>query len=236
MCVDFNSTSIPFFKACARNNFAVCNSINNTAVANLAQAALQVNARVIHVSTDYVFDGTSCRPYSEEDNTCPKSVYGKTKLEGEIALAKILPHDHIIIRTAWLYSAYGKNFVKTMLTLGNTKETINVVADQVGTPTYAGDLANAIYTIISGTNWTSGIYHYSNEGVCSWYDFTKMIFKITGINTCTVIPINTEEYPAKAARPAYSVLDKNKIKRTFNIKVPYWIDSLEKCIKELENN
>ena len=217
----------------AEDNRELCDKINHIAVENLANAAKQAGAKVIHVSTDYVFDGTSCRPYLESDTTCPRSVYGTTKLAGECALAEILPDSHIIIRTAWLYSAHGKNFVKTMLNLGRTKEGINVVADQVGTPTYAGDLARAIYAIISGEKWVSGVYHFTNEGVCSWYDFTKMIHKIAGITSCDVKPITTAEYPAKAARPAYSVLDKNKIKRTFGIEIPYWIDSLEKCISEL---
>lgn len=217
----------------AEDNTELCNKINNTAVANLANAAKKAGARVIHVSTDYVFDGTSCRPYVESDETCPKSVYGSTKLAGEQALADLLPAEHVIIRTAWLYSAHGKNFVKTMLNLGKTRESLNVVADQVGTPTYAGDLANAIYAIITSDKWVAGIYHYSNEGVCSWYDFTKMIHKTAGITTCSVNPITTAEYPAKAARPAYSVLDKSKIKSTYGITVPYWIDSLEKCLKEL---
>ena len=220
----------------AEENEELCNKINNTAVENLAKAAKAKCAKVIHVSTDYVFDGTSCVPYTEENQTCPKSVYGNTKLAGELSLASILPDAHIIIRTAWLYSAHGKNFVKTMINLGKTKDSLNVVADQIGTPTYARDLANAIYTIINSENWTSGIYHYSNEGVCSWYDFTKMIHRCANITTCNVSPITSAEYPAKAARPAYSVLDKNKIKRTFNITIPYWIDSLEKCISELEIN
>lgn len=220
----------------AEDNKELCNTINHIAVANLAQAAKTGNAKLIHISTDYVFDGTSCHPYTEDDKTCPQSVYGSTKLEGEKALAEILPNDHIIVRTAWLYSAFGKNFVKTMLTLGTTKESLNVVADQVGTPTYAGDLANAIYTIICAEQWVAGTYHFSNEGVCSWYDFTKMIHKTAGITSCQVNPISTGEYPAKAARPAYSVLDKSKIKRTFSVNVPYWLDSLEKCISEIKNN
>ena len=140
----------------AEDNKELCNTINHIAVANLAQAAKTGNAKLIHISTDYVFDGTSCHPYTEDDKTCPQSIYGSTKLDGEKALAEILPNDHIIVRTAWLYSAFGKNFVKTMLTLGTTKESLNVVADQVGTPTYAGDLANAIYTIICAEQWAAG--------------------------------------------------------------------------------
>ena len=218
----------------AEDNEALCNKINNTAVANLANAAKSAGARVIHVSTDYVFDGTSCVPYTEDCPTNPKSVYGITKLNGEKSLAEILPNDYIIIRTAWLYSKHGKNFVKTMLNLGKMRDTLNVVSDQVGTPTYAGDLAEAIITIIASEKWVGGVYHFSNEGVCSWYDFTKMIHKLAGIRSCEVCPIATSEYPVKASRPSYSVLDKKKIKSIYGIKIPYWTDSLEKCINELE--
>lgn len=217
----------------AEDNNELCDKINHIAVSNIAEAAKTVNAKVIHISTDYVFDGTSCRPYIETDATNPQSVYGTTKLAGEQALSEILPDSHIIIRTAWLYSSFGKNFVKTMLNLGKTRDSLSVVADQIGTPTYAGDLAHAIYRILNTTNWVSGTYHFSNEGVCSWYDFTKMIHKLAEINSCDVKPITSEEYPAKAHRPAYSVLNKNKIKRTFGVNVPYWVDSLEKCLKEL---
>ncbi len=217
----------------AEENQEICDKINHIAVENIAKAACKVNAKVIHISTDYVFDGKSYNPYNESDCTNPQSVYGMTKLKGEESLSKILPNDNIIIRTAWLYSSYGKNFVKTMLNLGRTKSTLNVVADQIGTPTYAGDLANIIYQIITGDIWIPGTYHFSNEGVCSWYDFTKMIHKIAGITECTVNPISTEEYPTKAIRPAYSVLSKRKIKDTFNLNIPHWVDSLEKCIKAL---
>lgn len=217
----------------AEDNKELCESLNHTAVANLAEAALARNAWVIHVSTDYVFSGTSCRPYNECDVVDPKTVYGKTKLDGEFALSSILPEKHIIIRTAWLYSPYGKNFVKTMMSLGASKDSLNVVYDQVGTPTYAGDLAKVIHKIILSENKIPGIYHYSNEGVCSWYDFTKIILCIAGITSCEVYPVSSAEYPSKAVRPAYSVLDKSKIKRTFGIAIPYWIDSLEKCIKIL---
>lgn len=220
----------------AEDNIEIARTINHMAVENLGIAAHKAKAKVIHVSTDYVFDGTSCHPYSEEDSTNPQSVYGTTKLDGEKVLAKIIPNDHIIIRTAWLYSIYGKNFVKTMLNLGKTKDCINVVADQIGTPTYAGDLANAIYQIISSEKWIPGIYHFTNEGVCSWYDFTKTIHKIAGITNCIVQPISTEEYPSKAKRPAYSVLNKSKIKQIYGIKIPYWVDSLEKCINELNQD
>lgn len=217
----------------AEDNAEICDKINHIAVANLAHAAANAGARMIHISTDYVFDGTSCIPYVESDKVNPKSVYGLTKLAGEKDLERILPEAHIIIRTSWLYSKYGRNFVKTMLSLGQTKDSIKVVADQVGTPTYARDLANAVYSIISKDNNVSGIFHFSNEGVCSWYDFTKMIHKIAGISTCKVMPIISKEYPTKAVRPAFSVLDKNKIKNTFGLEIPYWVDSLEKCIAEL---
>lgn len=217
----------------AEDNIDIANNINHIAIENLGKAAYKAKAKVIHISTDYVFDGTSCYPYSEDDKTNPQSVYGITKLNGEKALSEILPNDSIIIRTAWLYSPFGKNFVKTMITLGKTKDCLNVVADQIGTPTYAGDLANAIYEIIISKKWIPGIYHYTNEGVCSWYDFTKIIHKIAGITTCYIKPVTTEEYPVKAKRPAYSVLSKSKIKQTYGIQIPYWIDSLEKCIKEL---
>lgn len=217
----------------AEDNYDICNKINNTAVENLANAAKEANAKLIHISTDYVFNGMACSPYKESDMVAPCSVYGLTKLAGEKVITEIIPHNHIIIRTSWLYSIHGKNFVKTMLNYGKIKENLNVVYDQIGTPTYAGDLADVIYTIITCGKWIPGIYHFSNEGVCSWFDFTKMIFKLAGITSCNVIPINTEEYPVKAKRPAYSVLDKRKIKQTFGISVPYWTDSLEKCINEL---
>lgn len=217
----------------AEDNQELCDKINHIAVENIGKVAKIIGARVIHISTDYVFDGKSNQPYNEDDATAPQSVYGTTKLNGENALKEIIPDDFIIIRTAWLYSSHGKNFVKTMLNLGYTKSNINVVADQIGTPTYAGDLANVIYKIISNDKWIPGIYHYSNEGVCSWYDFTKMIHEIAGITECVVNPITTEEYPTKASRPSYSVLSKRKIKDTFNLNIPHWVDSLEKCIKEL---
>lgn len=217
----------------AEDDFDNCNKINQIAVANLAEAAASVNARMIHISTDYVFDGKKGQPYNEADTPNPQTVYGNTKYAGEQELKKLLPESHVIIRTAWLYSSFGKNFVKTMINLGKTKDSINVVADQIGTPTYAGDLAQAILHIIKTNDNIHGTFHFSNEGVCSWYDFTKMIHKIAGINSCKVYPISTQEYPTKANRPTYSVLDKQKIKNTFNIEIPYWVDSLEKCIEKL---
>ena len=187
-------------------------------------------AKLIHVSTDYVFDGKSNVPYTPKDKTNPVSVYGKTKRNGEIAVeasAKI----YAIIRTQWLYSEFGKNFAKTMQTLGATKDTLNVVADQVGTPTYAGDLAMAITKIIPQLKpENSGIYHFSNEGVCSWYDFAHEIMDIQNLK-CKVNPIPTSEYPTPATRPHYSVLDKSKIKQVFNIQINHWKESLQQCLK-----
>ncbi|WP_423127861.1 dTDP-4-dehydrorhamnose reductase [Gaoshiqia sp. Z1-71] len=211
--------------------------LNTKVPAYLGKIARSVNCRLIHISTDYVFDGTNCFPYSEEDLVGPDSVYGKTKLNGEIALLKEDP-SAMIVRTSWLYSAYGNNFVKTMIRLGKERDELNVVYDQVGTPTFAGDLAQAILTIISKTagdanHWKGGIYHYSNEGVCSWYDFAKAVHEFYGIE-CFVHPVASDEYPTPARRPAYSVLNKSKIKRIFGIGIPYWRDSLKKCILEFE--
>ncbi|MGQ7869263.1 dTDP-4-dehydrorhamnose reductase [Sunxiuqinia sp. sy24] len=211
--------------------------INTKVPAYLGRMGKKHQAKVIHVSTDYVFDGTSYTPYTENDLVNPESVYGKSKLNGEIALLKEAPSS-MVIRTSWLYSSYGKNFLKTMVKLGEERDELRVVSDQVGTPTYAGDLAQVILTIISKTenklcDWKPGIYHYSNEGVCSWYDFAKAIHELAGI-TCYVHPIATEEYPTPAVRPSYSVLNKSKIKRIFGIQIPYWRDSLKKCIIELK--
>lgn len=212
--------------------------LNTKVPAYLGKIGKQHNCKVIHISTDYVFDGANCQPYVETDLVDPDSVYGKTKLNGEIALLKE-DASSIIIRTSWLYSASGNNFVKTMIRLGLERDELKVVYDQVGTPTYAGDLASAILTIISKTAndehcWKAGIYHYSNEGVCSWYDFAKAIHEMYGIS-CNVHPIGTDEYPTPAKRPAYTVLNKSKIKRIFGIGIPYWRDSLKGCIQELKN-
>lgn len=195
------------------------------------------NCRIIHISTDYVFDGTACVPYTENDLVNPESVYGKTKLNGEIALLKENA-EAMIIRTAWLYSPYGNNFVKTMIRLGAERDELKVVYDQIGSPTYAGDLAQTILTVISKTAvqktaWKPGIYHYSNEGVCSWYDFAKAIHEFYGI-TCNVRPVTTDEYPTPAKRPAFSVLNKSKIKRIFDLEIPYWRDSLKVCIEQIK--
>ena len=220
----------------AEDDAELCEKINATAVKNLGLAAAEAGAGIIHVSTDYVFDGTSCRPYTEDMPTKPCSVYGKTKLKGEKNLLKVCPNA-IIIRTAWLYSPFGNNFVKTMIKLGSERESLNVIFDQVGTPTYAEDLADAILKAMNQTIDTDhdkgGVYHFSNEGVCSWYDFTIKIHEIAGITTCKVNPIETKDYPTKAARPHYSVLNKSKIKQTFNITIPHWETSLKNCIKEL---
>ncbi len=215
----------------AEEEALLCDRLNNLAPGYLARAAGRQNAGIIQVSTDYVFDGTSCRPYRETDPTSPKSVYGTTKLAGE---QNVLAgcDKAVVIRTSWLYSAYGNNFVKTMLRLGKERESLGVIFDQVGTPTYAGDLAATIFSIIE-KGLVRGIYHFSNEGVCSWYDFTKAIHRIAGLTSCKVSPLRTEDYPTKAKRPSYSVLDKTAIKQTYGIAIPYWEDSLEKCINIL---
>ena len=207
--------------------------LNAEAVGILARVAKRHGARMVHVSTDYVFDGNACVPYTEEVPTNPQSAYGRTKLDGEHQLLNTLGNDAIIMRTAWLYSPNGKNFVKTMLTLGQTKPSLKVVFDQVGSPTCARDLARAIITVITADEWHPGIYHYSNEGVISWYDFTLAIHRMAGITSCDVQPCHSDEFPAKAYRPAYSVLDKTRFKTTFGVRVPYWLDSLEDTIKQL---
>ena len=209
-----------------------CYRANVDAVHNLASAATEFNVKVLHVSTDYVFDGKTCRPYREADRVNPMSVYGTTKRKGEMVLLSLCP-DSIVIRTGWLYSPYGRNFVKTMLDLGRSRKEIRVVSDQIGTPTYSRDLASAIKTVITSNQWVPGIYHYSDEGVCSWYDFTKTIFHEAGIENCKVIPVTTEDYPTAATRPPYSVLDKNLIKRTYGITIPHWAESLRLCLDRM---
>lgn len=208
--------------------------INATAVGILAGQSAKVGCKMIHVSTDYVYDGAGPRPYMEDHPVDPKSAYGRTKLEGEILCQKNNP-ESIILRTSWLYSAFGNNFVKTMVRLGNERTELGVIADQIGTPTNAADLAKAILTIISSVetgekNFVPGIYHYSNEGVASWYDFTKAIFDIAQIN-CFVKPIATEDYPSPTERPAYSVMNKSKIKLIFGLQIPHWRDSLSEYFK-----
>ena len=215
----------------AEEDTELCDKLNHLAPANLARVAAKHQIGLIHVSTDYVFNGEHYVPYKEEESTCPNSVYGVTKLAGEQAILSIHP-EAVVIRTAWLYSTFGNNFVKTMLRLGSEREELGVVFDQIGTPTYARDLARTIqHIMVKGI--VPGIYHYSNEGVCSWYDFTKMIFALGGITTCQLKPLHTDEYPTPAARPHYSVLDKTKIKQTYGIDVPYWVDSLRECISSV---
>ncbi|MEI6276972.1 MAG: dTDP-4-dehydrorhamnose reductase [Prolixibacteraceae bacterium] len=214
--------------------------INHRAVANLANACKKTGTKLIHISTDYLFDGEKSTPYHEKDIVRPRSVYGITKLEGETAILRT-EIKAIIIRTSWLYSAFGANFVKTMLRLGKEREQLGVVSDQVGTPTYAGDLAKVILDILQMTNsdsnrFVTGIYHYSNEGVASWFDFTQAIFEYSPEITCQVSPIDTSAYPTPAARPAYSVLNKSKIKTTFGIGIPYWKDSLKLCLIKLQED
>jgi dTDP-4-dehydrorhamnose reductase len=224
----------------AEDDVDFCMLLNARAPENLAVAANEAGALLVHVSTDYVFGGdpynTPCR---EDQKGTPTGVYGLTKLQGEQAI-QASGCDYVIIRTAWLYSEFGKNFVKTMLNLTATKPQLNVVFDQTGTPTYAFDLAEVIAVVIadyaavdSEKYPKTGVYHYSNEGVCSWFDFTKMIAEYAGNNDCDIQPCHSDEFPSKVKRPAYSVLDKTKIKNTFGIKIPYWTDSLRKCIKNL---
>ena len=212
----------------AEDEPALCARINTDAVRIIGELAEEVDARVIHISTDYVFDGSGLRPYLETDATGPLSVYGKTKLAGEQALLATCKNS-IIIRTAWLYSETGTNFVKTMLRLGKERKSVNIVDDQYGTPTYAVDLAEAIKTILTANRFTPGVYHYTNEGECTWYDFAVKIFELSGSH-CIANPVTTAEYPARALRPAYSVLDKTKIKETFAIQIPAWEASLSKCL------
>lgn len=219
----------------AEDDYDLAELLNATAVKNLATAIKQNDGTLIHISTDYVFGGTKNNtPCGEDEPANPTGVYGITKLHGEQAIEAV-GCKHLIIRTAWLYSEFGKNFVKTMLNLTATKSSLNVVFDQVGSPTYAYDLAQAIFTIVENRKYegTDGIYHYSNEGVCSWYDFTKMIAEYAGHTACDIQPCHSNEFPSKVVRPSYSVLDKTKIKNTFGIQIPYWTDSLKRCLAEL---
>ncbi len=209
-----------------------CASLNVTAVKNIANAADANGAKVIHISTDYVFDGTAHRPYKESDKVNPISQYGTTKRTGETALIALAP-ESIIIRTAWLYSPYGKNFVKTILKLSKEQDELRVVCDQIGTPTYARDLAEAIVKILKCHQWVAGIYHFTDEGACSWYDFAKAILRIDGNRKCNVTPILSEDYPHAAPRPYYAVLDRTKIKATYGVTIPHWEESLQKCMEIL---
>ena len=205
--------------------------INALAPGLLAEAVHRRGGWMIHISTDYVFDGNHYLPYREDDSPNPTGVYGNTKLEGEQLVTAACP-ESVILRTAWLYSEVGNNFVKTMMRLGQERDSLGVVYDQVGSPTYAGDLAQAICTII-GQGIVPGIYHFTDEGVISWYDFTKAIHRLAGITTCQVRPLRSEEYPTPTRRPPYSVLDKAKIRQTYGIDIPYWEDSLRRCVETL---
>lgn len=215
----------------------IVETLNTVAPENLAKVMKEAGGLLVHISTDYVFGGdpynTPCR---EDQKGTPTGVYGLTKLHGEQKI-EATGCDHVIIRTAWLYSEFGHNFVKTMLNLTATKPMLKVVFDQTGTPTYAGDLANVIFDIVENRKFegNTGVYHFSNEGVCSWYDFTKMIALLAGHTDCDIEPCHSDEYPSPVTRPAYSVLDKTKIKETFGVKIPYWLDSLKKCMNNINN-
>ena len=207
--------------------------VNHLATQYLAEIAKEQNIKLIHISTDYVFNGENFKPYTEDDTTNPNGVYGATKLEGEKAMQSINPKDSIIIRTSWVYSSFGANFVKTMLRLGKERDSLGVIFDQVGTPTYARDLAKTILDIVPNIkNDKVEIYNYSNEGVLSWYDFSKEIMRMAKIE-CSINPIETKEYPTPAKRPHFSLLNKAKIKKEFNLNIPYWKDSLDECLKTL---
>ena len=210
------------------------NAINHLATANLARISRDNNIKLIHISTDYVFDGTNHKPYVETDIPNPQSIYGKTKLDGEIEMQQINPANSVIIRTSWVYSKFGNNFVKTMLRIAETRDEISVVADQIGTPTNASDLGKAILTILPLIkNKNVEVFHYSNEGVCSWYDFAKAIFEISEV-IVKVQPITTSQYPTPAKRPFYSVLNKTKIKETYHIEIPFWREALKTCLQKIE--
>jgi len=215
----------------AEDNAELCDLLNHVAPGYLAEAVASVGGSMIQVSTDYVFDGTGCTPYKEDDATNPQTVYGRTKLAGEESVIRSCAGS-MVIRTAWLYSTFGNNFVKTMIRLGKERDALGVVFDQIGSPTYARDLARSIMQIVD-KGIIPGVYHFTNEGVCSWYDFTRTIHRLEGIDSCKVSPIHTEDYPVPAQRPHYSVLDKSKIKETFGIDIRWWEDALKECIKEL---
>ena len=212
----------------AEEDEATAQKINADALAVLGSQGV----KVIHISTDYVFSGDEHVPCRESDPVAPRTAYGRTKYMGEKNLLAACP-EAVILRTAWLYSTYGNNFVKTMIRLGQEKEKLGVVFDQIGTPTYAADLAWAIFTVIETPAWHPGVYHFTNEGVCSWYDFTIAIHELAGITKCQVRPILSEEYQYKTPRPHYSVLDKSKFKKTFGVEIPHWMDGLRRCIKKL---
>lgn len=215
----------------AEDDVEKARAINKTGVENIGELCKAYGATLIHTSTDFVFKGDEPTPRIESDIAEPINIYGLTKLEGEKAVTQLL-EKHYILRTSWLYSEYGNNFVKTMLKLGAERDELKIIADQVGTPTYAMDLAECIFQIICSETTAYGTYHYSNEGVASWYDFARAIFDVSGTKV-KVLPIRTSEYPTRATRPAYSVMDKSKIKQTFNIEIPYWRDSLITCVGKL---
>lgn len=220
----------------AESESELSDAINHRALEILAQIAKEKEMKLIHISTDYVFNGQNYRPYVESDPTDPQGVYGRTKRDGENAILKIAPANTLIIRTSWVYSSFGTNFVKTMLRLGRERESLGVIFDQVGTPTYARDLAKAILDILPNVNTSAPeVYHYSNEGAASWYDFAQSIFELSHI-MCHVNPITTDQYPTPAKRPHYSLLNKSKIKNDFGITIPYWRDSLKTCLKILGEN
>ena len=211
--------------------------VNHIAVKQIAEIAKSNNIKLIHVSTDFVFDGLKHEPYCESDTSSPLNIYGKTKLEGENAILSIMKFNAIIIRTSWVYSEYGNNFVATILKLTQKNDNLNIVSDQIGTPTYAGDLGKAILNIIKNFKFNeveraSEIYHYSNEGSCSWYDFAKEVVNISAAK-CTVTPINTEDYPTAAKRPKHTIMSKEKISKEFDLKIIFWKDSLKHCMKNL---
>jgi len=217
----------------AEDEAEIAKAVNETGARNLAQLCAVHQATLIHISTDFVFEGNEVKLLKEDDVAKPISVYGATKLDGELAIIEEL-NQHVILRTSWLYSEFANNFVKTMLKLGADRDELNIIADQVGTPTYAIDLANTIFDIIQNPEKKYGVYHFSNEGVTSWFDFAKAIFDYSGTEV-NVNPIPTSAYPTKAARPHFSVMDKTKIKADYQIQVPYWLDSLKVCIDALKS-
>lgn len=217
----------------AEEESSQCAAVNIDAVANLARNAEALGLRIIHISTDYVFDGRSCRPYTESDKVNPLSQYGNSKRKSETVLLGLAP-DSIVIRSGWLYSPYGKNFVKTIISLARENKRLRVVSDQVGTPTSAADLASAIVTILSAQQWIPGIVNFSDEGVASWYDFAVAILRLAGLDSTKVTPIRSDEYPTQATRPYYSVLDKSKFKATYGVAIPHWETSLARCIERIK--
>lgn len=213
----------------AEQDQTLCYRINAEGIRSLAGAASRMGIKVIHISTDFVFDGRASRPYHESDKVNPLSHFGTSKRKGEMVLLSLCP-DAVIVRTSWLYAPEGDNFVNTILELASSQNEIRVVSDQIGTPTYATDLAETLYTMLKARQWVPGIYHYTDEGVASKYDFAKAILRIAGITDCKVVPVTTEDYPTAALRPPYAVLDKTSIKKTYGIEIPHWEESLSKCM------